>query len=382
MGIKTYKPTSRRPPPRQRARLRTRSPRASRSAACSRPMRKTRRPQQPRPRHRRATAAAAHKRRYRVIDFQRDKDGDPGRGGQRSSTTPTAPRNIALLHYADGEKRYILAPLGLEVGQTVLSGPSAEPLLGNSHAAGGRSRSACRSTTSSCSPAAAASSAARPGATRSSARARATTPSIMLPSGELRKIHVELPRDHRPHRQHRPPERQARQGRPQAPHGPAPARARHGDEPRRPPDGRRRGPHQGRPPPVLAEGRARQGRQDAQRREQAHEQVHPAPQAQEVGRPMGRSVKKGPFVDPKHRRRRWTRGDRGKAQGPDQDLGARAARSRPTSSGTRSWSTTAATHMKVFVTEDMVGHKLGEFAPTRASAATPTRRKRPSRAAT
>ena len=70
------------------------------------------------------------KRKYRVIDFKRNKD-----GVEATVTTieydPNRSCHIALLHYADGEKRYILAPLGLKVGQKVYSGPDAEPRLGN-----------------------------------------------------------------------------------------------------------------------------------------------------------------------------------------------------------------------------------------------------------
>jgi large subunit ribosomal protein L2 len=72
-----------------------------------------------------------HKKTYREIDFKRDKNGiaavvasieyDPNRSAR-----------IALLHYVDGEKRYILAPAGLEVGRKVMSGPDADILVGNS----------------------------------------------------------------------------------------------------------------------------------------------------------------------------------------------------------------------------------------------------------
>lgn len=71
-----------------------------------------------------------HKRKYRVIDFKRDKPGIPAKVAA-IEYDPNRSANIALLHYADGEKRYILAPLGLEVGSTVMSGEGAEPLVGN-----------------------------------------------------------------------------------------------------------------------------------------------------------------------------------------------------------------------------------------------------------
>ena len=71
-----------------------------------------------------------HKRQYRVIDFQRRKDGIPGRVAT-IEYDPNRSANIALINYVDGEKRYILAPKGLEVGTTVLSGPDVDAKVGN-----------------------------------------------------------------------------------------------------------------------------------------------------------------------------------------------------------------------------------------------------------
>ncbi|MBW1680559.1 MAG: 50S ribosomal protein L2 [Deltaproteobacteria bacterium] len=71
-----------------------------------------------------------HKRKYRVIDFKRNKDGVPARVAG-IEYDPNRSANIALLHYADGEKRYILAPNKLKVGDQVLSGPTAEIRTGN-----------------------------------------------------------------------------------------------------------------------------------------------------------------------------------------------------------------------------------------------------------
>jgi large subunit ribosomal protein L2 len=71
-----------------------------------------------------------HKRMLRLIDFKRDKDGIPARVAT-IEYDPNRSAHIALLHYADGEKRYILAPVGLEVGQTVMSGPEADIKPGN-----------------------------------------------------------------------------------------------------------------------------------------------------------------------------------------------------------------------------------------------------------
>src|SRR5690606_35293806 len=71
-----------------------------------------------------------HKRRYRVIDFRRDKDGVPAKVAT-VEYDPNRSARIALLHYADGEKRYILAPEGLQVGQVVESGEGADIKDGN-----------------------------------------------------------------------------------------------------------------------------------------------------------------------------------------------------------------------------------------------------------
>jgi large subunit ribosomal protein L2 len=72
-----------------------------------------------------------HKRQYRIIDFKRDKFDIPARVAT-VEYDPNRSARIALLVYADGEKRYMIAPHGLKVGQTVMSGPSVPPELGNS----------------------------------------------------------------------------------------------------------------------------------------------------------------------------------------------------------------------------------------------------------
>lgn len=71
-----------------------------------------------------------HKRRFRVIDFRREKFGIPAKVDS-VQYDPNRSANIALMHYTDGEKRYILAPAGLVVGSTLVSGLDVEPLLGN-----------------------------------------------------------------------------------------------------------------------------------------------------------------------------------------------------------------------------------------------------------
>ncbi|HRV80563.1 MAG: 50S ribosomal protein L2 [Planctomycetes bacterium] len=129
-----------------------------------------------------------HKRMYRVIDFKRNKDGVPAKV-HSIEYDPNRTCFIALLHYADGAKSYILAPIGLQVGQTILSGPTAEPDPGNSMKLAdipvgvqihnvelmpGKGAQLCRSA--GCS----AQLQAREGAYAV----------VLLPSGELRRVHV------------------------------------------------------------------------------------------------------------------------------------------------------------------------------------------------
>jgi large subunit ribosomal protein L2 len=129
-----------------------------------------------------------HKRKYRVIDFKRDKDGIQGRV-HSVQYDPNRSANIALLHYADGEKRYIIAPLGLSAGRALMSGPGADPIDGNCLPLAdipvglmihnvelypGRGGQLCRTAGSS-----------------AQLQAREGDHAIvLLPSGELRKIHV------------------------------------------------------------------------------------------------------------------------------------------------------------------------------------------------
>lgn len=71
-----------------------------------------------------------HKRQYRIIDFKRNKDDVPGRVAT-IEYDPNRTANIALIHYLDGEKRYILAPKGLKVGDVITSGSASDIKVGN-----------------------------------------------------------------------------------------------------------------------------------------------------------------------------------------------------------------------------------------------------------
>ena len=129
-----------------------------------------------------------NKRQYRIIDFKRDKQGVPAVVAALEYD-PNRSSHIALLHYADGEKRYIIAPLGVRQGQAIEAGPQAEPLPGNAlplskiplgleihniELQPGRGGQICRSAGSS------AQLQAREG----------DYAAILMPSGELRRVHV------------------------------------------------------------------------------------------------------------------------------------------------------------------------------------------------
>jgi len=128
MGIKVYKPTS---PGRRGMTTLTfdeiTTDKPERSLLASRKQKAGRNNQgRITVRHR----GGGHKRRYRVIDFKRDKQGVPGKVVS-IEYDPNRSARIALVAYRDGEKRYIIAPVGLSVGDEVLSGPGAEIRAGN-----------------------------------------------------------------------------------------------------------------------------------------------------------------------------------------------------------------------------------------------------------
>ena len=197
-----------------------------------------------------------------------------------SSTIPNRSARIALLHYADGEKRYILAPVGL--ASATASRPGRRPTSSRATACRSpTSRSAPPCTPSSCGPGAARSSAAAPGASIQLMAKEGDYALLKLPSGELRRVRLacratigqvgNLEHENLSH---------GKAGR-RALARAAAARARHRHEPGRPSARRRRGALQGQPSadPV---GQADQGLQDAA--QQAHGQVHPpAPQGPSDG---------------------------------------------------------------------------------------------------
>lgn len=185
MGVRRYNPTS---PGRRGASVSDfaeLTPGAKPEKSLLRPLRKTGgRNNQGKvtSRHR----GGGHKRAYRIIDFKRDKDGVPAKVAS-IQYDPNRSARIALLHYVDGEKRYILAPNGLTAGATVVSGAEAPPNVGNCLPMGsiplgltihnvemkpGRGGQLCRSA----------------GASAVLAARDANWVQINLPSGEIRRV--------------------------------------------------------------------------------------------------------------------------------------------------------------------------------------------------
>ena len=130
-----------------------------------------------------------HKQQYRMVDFKRKKDGI-GATVQSVEYDPNRSARIALIHYADGEKSYILAPEGLKQGDQLMSGDAAEPRVGNClplkkvplgmaihnvEMQPGRGGQMCRSA----------------GSTGTLSAREANWAQISLPSGEVRRVHVD-----------------------------------------------------------------------------------------------------------------------------------------------------------------------------------------------
>ena len=199
-----------------------------------------------------------HKRTYRLIDFRRNKDGIVARVDS-VQYDPNRTARIALLHYVDGEKRYILAPEGLKAGDQVQSGETAPAAVGNClplakiplgmdvhniEMLPGRGGVLCRSA-----------------GARATLAARDADWAQTQPAQRGNPPRAgDLPGHHRHPGQRRPHGHRAGQGRPQTLDGPPPPRPRHRHEPHRPSPRRRRRPHQGRPPSGQPHRQVGQGR--------------------------------------------------------------------------------------------------------------------------
>ena len=187
-----------------------------------------------------------HKRRYRRIDFKRLKDGVPAKVAS-IEYDPNRSARIALLHYADGAKAYILAPAGLRVGATIQSGPGVDIRPGNALPLGdiptGTNVHAVE---------------LRPGQGAKLARSAGSGVQLVAKDapyagpppalGRDAPRPADLPRDRRAGRELRPRQRVGREGRPESLARPPADRPRHRDEPGRPPARRGRGQVEGPPP--------------------------------------------------------------------------------------------------------------------------------------
>ncbi len=220
-----------------------------------------------------------HKRRYRLIDFRRNKDGIPAKVDS-IQYDPNRSARIALLNYVDGEKRYIVAPHGLKAGDMVVSGDEAPPNVGNClplskiplgtaihniELQAGRGGALCRSA----------------GTSATLMAREAGWAQISLPSGEIRRIpsacRATIGATGNPDRMAIVWGKAGRQTLAR----PSPARSRHGDESDRSSAWRRRRTHQGRPAPGQPPGQVGQGWHDAQS-SQGIEQSNRSPSSQQT----------------------------------------------------------------------------------------------------
>ena len=203
-----------------------------------------------------------HKQHYRIVDFKRNKDGIAAKV-ERLEYDPNRSAHLALLLYVDGERRYIIAPRGVTVGTLLMSGSEAPIKPGNCLPV----RNIPVGTTIHCvemMPGKGAQIARSAGAGVQLLAREGAYAQVRLRSGEIRKVHVELPRDDRRGGQRGAQPALDRQGRRQPLARHPSDGARHLHEPGRPSDGR---PHQRRrrlAPSGVAVGHAGQGLQDAQ----------------------------------------------------------------------------------------------------------------------
>ncbi len=233
------------------------------------------------------------KRKYRKIDFKRLKDGVPAKVAA-IEYDPNRSAHIALLHYADGEKRYILAPARIKVGDTIASGTGADIAPGNCLALRDIPTGTVVHNVE-----------LQPGKGGQLGRAAGTSiqlvakegkyATLRLPSSEMRQVPAECRATIGALGQRRARARRAGQGRPFAPSRQAPAHARRRDEPRRPPARRRRGAPHARRPPGDALGRADARLPHAQEAQGVRSVHRPRPAPREEGEALGVAfVQEGP----------------------------------------------------------------------------------------
>ena len=302
-----------------------------------------------------------HKRRYRVIDFKRTKDGVPAKVAA-IEYDPNRSARIALLHYLDGAKAYIIAPARLRVGAMVESGPTADIKPGNALPLENIPTGTMVHNVE-----------LKPGQGAKMARSAGASVQLVakddgygvlrLPVGRDAPRAANLSGHRRAGRQHGSREPVRRQGGPQPLEGQAPGSARLGDEPRRPPARRRRGQVEGRPPPGHPVGRAHARQAHAPQAQGIQQADRSRPSPREGQALVSRSSKKGPFVE----ERLMSRIEAMNAANEKRMIRtwSRSSTIFPDMVGHTIAVHDGRKHVPVFVSEQMVGHKLGEFAPTR-----------------
>ena len=299
-----------------------------------------------------------HKRYYRIVDFKRNKDGIAAKV-ERLEYDPNRSAHVALLLYADGERRYIIAPRGLGAGAALMNGADAPIKPGNCLPL----RNIPVGTTVHCVemlPGKGAQIARSAGASVQLLAREGAYAQLRMHSGEIRKVHVDCRatigsvgnEEHNLRaigkagatrwRGIRPTVRGEVMNPVDHPHG-----------------GRTRGNRH----PVSPLGHADQGLPHAQ--EQAHRRHdHPPPARHQEGLiAMARSIKKGPFVD--HHLQAKIEAARATSDKRPIKTWSRRSTITPDFVGLTIAIHNGRQHIPVYVSENMVGHKLGEFALTR-----------------
>ena len=302
------------------------------------------------------------KQHYRRIDFKRDKLGVPARLAT-IEYDPNRSARIGLLHYRDGEKRYMLLPHGLKVGDVVVAGPDAEARVGNALPLANIPLGTTIHNIE-----------LVPGKGGQIVRSAGVSAQLLAKEGDVRHGPPAVGRDaprpdalhghRRPGQQPRPREPEPRQGRPRPAHGPAARGPRRRHEPARPSARRWRGQVPDRDAAQDPVGQARHGlpHPAVQDDRTAH---RPLAASQVAGEeePMSRSVKKGPFVEARLLGRIEEMNKRNEKKVVK--TWSRASVIFPTFIGHTIAVYNGKKHIPVYVTENMVGHRLGEFSPTR-----------------
>ncbi len=301
-----------------------------------------------------------HKQKYRVVDFRRDKDGVPATVAA-IEYDPNRNARIALLHYVDGEKRYILAPALVKVGDQLQSGQGAEIRAGNALPLRYIPVGTVVHNVE-----------LKPGAGGKMARGAGSSiqlvakeglyATLRLPSTEMRRVPIDCRATVGAVGNAEAALDLVGQGRSQPVAGQAPEGPWCRHEPGRPPAGWRRGQELGWTPPGLALGQARGAHpQEGQGIRQADRPSPSWPRVTEVVMP--RSLKKGPFVDDHLQ----VKVDRMNEAGDRKVIKTWSRRSTiiPDMVGHTIAVHDGRKHVPVYISESMVGHKLGEFAPTR-----------------